>query len=156
MPESGLFVPIVGASQTKRRVMIGISRMANRAKYILLNLVSSKMICLFLDLSLEGETHGDRGCHVKKLGIFIVTYPLILPTKKFGKEKKRRRPWRSYYFGRFFEEWMNTGRAISLLPTLAFNVVRTTPTRKFRGWYFNMKPKGLHLWRQKKHNDYPR
>ena len=56
--------------------MIGISRMANRAKYILLKLVSSKIICLFLNFSLEGETHGDWGCHVKQIADIHCNIPL--------------------------------------------------------------------------------
>ena len=64
--------------------MIGISRMANRAKYILLNLVASKMICLFLNLSLEGETHGDWGCHVKTLPKALRTQALTALISNFG------------------------------------------------------------------------
>ena len=64
--------------------MIGISRMANRAKYILLKLVSSKIICLFLNLSLEGETHGDWGCHVKTLPKALRTQVLTALTSSFG------------------------------------------------------------------------
>ena len=64
--------------------MIGISRMANRAKYILLNLVSSRIICLFLNLSLEGETHGDWGCHVKTLPKALRTQVLTALTSSFG------------------------------------------------------------------------